>query len=76
MNIYEWYLSEFCAVAVSELNFLVENPDLHIGHHLGTTAMNVVMSVVKEVTMQETVKDLDDDLGKSCVSEIKFFLVF
>lgn len=76
MNIYEWYLSEFYVVAVSELNFLVENPDLHIGHHLGTTAMNVVMSVVKEVTMQETVKDLDDDLGKSCISEIKFFLVF
>lgn len=76
MNIYEWYLSEFYVVAVSELNFLVENPDLHIGHHLDTTAMEFVMSVVKEATMQETVKDLDDDLGKSCISEINFFLVF
>lgn len=69
-------LSEFCVAAVSELNFLVENPDLHIDHHLGMTAMNDVMNVVKEVTMLETVKDLDDELGKSCIFEIKFFLVF
>lgn len=40
------------------------------------TAMNDVMNAVKEVTMLEIVKDLDDELGKSCILEIKFFLVF
>lgn len=61
---------------VSELNFLVENPDLHIGHHLDMTAMNDVMNVVKEVIMLETVKDLDDELGKSYILKIKFSLIF
>lgn len=75
MNIYE-YFSEFYVVVVLELNFLVENPDLHIDHHLGMTAMSDVMNVVKEVTMLETVKDLDDELGKSVILEIKFSLIF
>ena len=65
-------LLEFCVDVVLELNFLVENLDLHTDLHLGMIAKNDAMNVVKEVTMLEIVKDLDDELGKPCIFKVQF----